>query len=86
MVASLCKLICSIAILTFSSLKRIQVKLVIIKRTKFNVIITNNPKPVEDYKNGKEQALQALVGQVMAKTKGKANGGLVLNMLKDKLK
>lgn len=35
--------------------------------------IKNNPKPVEDYQKGKEEALQFLVGQIMAQTKGKAN-------------
>jgi len=36
-------------------------------------IISQNPKPVEDYKKGKENALQFLVGKVMAKTKGRAD-------------
>ncbi len=35
--------------------------------------IVANPKAVEDYKKGKENALQFLVGQIMAKTKGKAS-------------
>lgn len=48
-------------------------------------IIKANPKPVEDYKKGKEAALQALVGKVMAQTKGKANAEMVLNLLKNKL-
>jgi len=51
-----------------------------------NEIIKNNPQPVQDYKNGKEKALQALVGQVMAKTKGKANPEIVLKLLKKLLK
>ena len=34
--------------------------------------ITNNPKVVADYKSGKEEALNFLVGQVMKATKGKA--------------
>ncbi|MFC1598995.1 Asp-tRNA(Asn)/Glu-tRNA(Gln) amidotransferase subunit GatB [Patescibacteria group bacterium] len=51
-----------------------------------DAIIKKNPKPVEDFKNGKEKALQALVGQVMAKTKGKANPEIVLKLLKNKLK
>ncbi|MDA1337506.1 MAG: Asp-tRNA(Asn)/Glu-tRNA(Gln) amidotransferase subunit GatB [bacterium] len=33
-------------------------------------IIKNNPKAVEDFKKGKENALQFLVGQLMAQTKG----------------
>ncbi|HLC20124.1 MAG TPA: Asp-tRNA(Asn)/Glu-tRNA(Gln) amidotransferase subunit GatB [Candidatus Nanoarchaeia archaeon] len=34
--------------------------------------IKNNPKPVEDYKSGNEEALNFLVGQVMRASKGKA--------------
>ena len=36
-------------------------------------IISNNPKAVEDYKGGKNGAIQFLVGQMMAKTRGKAS-------------
>ncbi len=36
-------------------------------------VIKKNPKPVGDYQKGKEEALQFLVGQIMAQTKGKAN-------------
>ena len=36
-------------------------------------IISANQKPVEDYKKGKEAALQFLVGQFMKETKGKVN-------------
>lgn len=36
-------------------------------------IISQNPKPVEDFKKGKGNALQFLIGQAMAKTRGKAN-------------
>jgi len=36
-------------------------------------VIAQNQKAVEDFKKGKENALQFLVGQVMAKTRGKAN-------------
>jgi len=36
-------------------------------------VIKKNPKAVEQYKSGKENAIQFLVGQVMAATKGKAN-------------
>ena len=38
-----------------------------------NDIISQNVNAVNDYKNGKEKALQALVGKVMSKTKGCAN-------------
>jgi aspartyl-tRNA(Asn)/glutamyl-tRNA(Gln) amidotransferase subunit B len=48
-------------------------------------VIAENPKPVEDYRNGKEKALGALVGQVMKATRGKANPQLVNKILKEKL-
>lgn len=48
-------------------------------------VIKENPGPAEDYKNGKEKAVQALVGKTMAATKGKANAEIVLNILKNKL-
>lgn len=49
-------------------------------------IITSNPKSVEDFKSGKEQAFGFLVGQTMRETKGKANPKLVNDILKEKLK
>lgn len=48
-------------------------------------VIEDNPKSVEDYKDGKEKALQFLMGQVMATTKGKANPQMVMELLKKKL-
>ena len=36
-------------------------------------VISKNPKAVEDYQNGKATAIQFLVGQIMAETKGKAS-------------
>ena len=36
-------------------------------------IISENPKPVEDFKKGKESALQFLIGKIMAETKGRVN-------------
>lgn len=36
-------------------------------------ILLSNMKLVEDYRNGKEQALKAVMGQAMSKTGGKAN-------------
>jgi aspartyl-tRNA(Asn)/glutamyl-tRNA(Gln) amidotransferase subunit B len=44
-------------------------------------VIDANPKAVEDYKNGKERAFAALVGQVMARTKGQANPKVVNEIL-----
>ena len=38
-----------------------------------------------DYKGGKEASLKFLVGQVMKLSKGKANPGLVNDLLKRKL-
>src|SRR3989339_791166 len=40
-------------------------------------IIEENPKPVEDYKKGKEAALQFLVGKAMSQTRGKANPEII---------
>lgn len=48
-------------------------------------VINNNPKPVNDYLNGKEAAIQALMGQMMKLTKGKANPKVVIGILKDLL-
>ncbi len=36
-------------------------------------VLTVDQKSVKDYKSGKEKALQTLIGQMMAKTKGKGN-------------
>ena len=48
-------------------------------------IIEDNPDAVEDVKNGKDRAIGFLVGQVMKETRGKANPGLVNQMLRNKL-
>lgn len=45
-------------------------------------VIASNAKSVEDYKAGKQNALQFLMGQVMAATKGKANPQKVMEILK----
>ncbi len=50
-----------------------------------NEIIKNNPKVVEDYKKGKANAPQFLIGQIMAKTKGKANPQVVRDILNKEL-
>ena len=47
--------------------------------------IANNPKSVEEYKAGKQGAINFLMGQVMKASKGKANPGAVMQMLKQKL-
>jgi aspartyl-tRNA(Asn)/glutamyl-tRNA(Gln) amidotransferase subunit B len=48
--------------------------------------IAQNPNPVADYKAGKVAALNALKGQVMKLSKGKANPSLVGEILERKLK
>ncbi|MFH1782430.1 MAG: Asp-tRNA(Asn)/Glu-tRNA(Gln) amidotransferase subunit GatB [Candidatus Omnitrophota bacterium] len=50
------------------------------------VIIKENPKSVNDFKNGKENAVMFLVGKVMAKTKGRANPKKANEILREKLK
>ncbi|GAA0137314.1 Asp-tRNA(Asn)/Glu-tRNA(Gln) amidotransferase subunit GatB [Paenibacillus sp. YSY-4.3] len=51
-----------------------------------NEVVADNPASVEDYKAGKEKAIGFLVGQVMKRSKGKANPGLVNKLLVDVLK
>jgi len=48
-------------------------------------VIKENPKSAGDYKEGKANALMFLVGQVMKKSKGKANPKLVQEVLKRSL-
>jgi aspartyl-tRNA(Asn)/glutamyl-tRNA(Gln) amidotransferase subunit B len=48
-------------------------------------VLKENSKSVDDYKQGKANALMFLVGQAMKKTKGKANPKLVQEMLKRRL-
>jgi len=48
-------------------------------------VIGANPKSAEEYRAGKEKAFNALVGQVMKATKGKANPQQVNEILKRKL-
>jgi aspartyl-tRNA(Asn)/glutamyl-tRNA(Gln) amidotransferase subunit B len=48
-------------------------------------VVVNNPGPAEQFRNGKEGALNALVGQVMKKTKGSANPQLAADLLRARL-
>ena len=48
-------------------------------------IIQENQQSVEDYHNGKERAIGFLVGQTMKAMKGKANPGIVAQILKELL-
>ena len=48
-------------------------------------IIEENPKVIEDYENGKKNALAFLIGQTMKATKGKANPKILTEIFKEKL-
>lgn len=48
-------------------------------------VLAANAKSVEEFRAGKDKAFNALVGQAMKATKGKANPGLVNELLKKKL-
>ena len=48
-------------------------------------VVANNPQSVADYKAGKKKAVGFLVGQVMKKTKGKANPQVINQMLTEVL-
>ncbi|MFH2105536.1 MAG: Asp-tRNA(Asn)/Glu-tRNA(Gln) amidotransferase subunit GatB [Parcubacteria group bacterium] len=48
-------------------------------------VVADNPGPVGDYKAGKGNALQFMVGQVMAATKGKADPQVAREALKGKI-
>jgi len=50
-----------------------------------DTVIQENNEVVESIKEGKESALQFLMGQVMAKTKGSANPQKVMEILKTKI-
>ncbi|MCG2585489.1 Asp-tRNA(Asn)/Glu-tRNA(Gln) amidotransferase subunit GatB [Massilia sp. TS11] len=48
-------------------------------------VIANNAKSVEQYKAGKEAAINALIGQAMKASRGKANPAQLTELLKKKL-
>ncbi len=48
-------------------------------------VLSNNPKQLQDYRNGKEKLFGFFVGQVMKASKGKADPSLVNELLKKKL-
>jgi aspartyl-tRNA(Asn)/glutamyl-tRNA(Gln) amidotransferase subunit B len=54
-------------------------------RSAIEKVIAENPQSVEDYRNGKEKAIGFLVGQTMKAMKGKANPGMVNQILKELL-
>jgi aspartyl-tRNA(Asn)/glutamyl-tRNA(Gln) amidotransferase subunit B len=47
--------------------------------------IADNPEAVEKIKAGKGQAIGAIVGAVMKETKGRADGGEVQKLIREKL-
>lgn len=49
-------------------------------------VIANNPQAVEDFKNGKVKALQALFGSCMKELKGAGNPAVIKELLENKLK
>ena len=48
-------------------------------------VLEDNPENVEKYKNGKTKLLGFFIGEVMKATKGKANPGLLNQIVKKKL-
>ncbi len=54
-------------------------------RSTVEQVLRDNPKSVEDYHNGKEKAIGFLVGQTMKAMKGKANPGMVNEILREVL-
>ncbi|MFH1037193.1 MAG: Asp-tRNA(Asn)/Glu-tRNA(Gln) amidotransferase subunit GatB [PVC group bacterium] len=48
-------------------------------------VISENPGPVADFREGKKQALSFLVGQAMKATRGTANPGMVNQLLRERL-
>lgn len=51
-----------------------------------NDVLDNNPKSIEDFKNGKDRAVGFLVGQVMKASKGQANPAMTNQLLQEELK
>jgi aspartyl-tRNA(Asn)/glutamyl-tRNA(Gln) amidotransferase subunit B len=50
-----------------------------------SAVIEANPKACEDFRGGRDVALQSLVGQVMKATRGRADARLVTTMLRERL-
>ena len=55
-------------------------------KTMANEVLDANPQSIEDYANGKDRAVGFLVGQVMKKSRGQANPGMVNKLLVELLK
>ncbi|NQV00572.1 MAG: Asp-tRNA(Asn)/Glu-tRNA(Gln) amidotransferase subunit GatB [Parcubacteria group bacterium] len=65
-------------------LKQVNDEDVLVKISK--KVIQENPQPAKDYQLGKENALQFLVGKVMAASRGQANPEIVKKLLTEALK
>ena len=50
-----------------------------------NDALDNNPKSIEDYKNGRDRAIGFLVGQIMKASKGQANPQMINKMLLEEI-
>jgi aspartyl-tRNA(Asn)/glutamyl-tRNA(Gln) amidotransferase subunit B len=48
-------------------------------------VLASNQKSVEEFRSGKEKAFNALVGQIMKASQGKANPSQVNELLRKKL-
>jgi aspartyl-tRNA(Asn)/glutamyl-tRNA(Gln) amidotransferase subunit B len=51
-----------------------------------NETLNEFPQSIEDYKNGKDRAVGFIVGQIMKKSKGKANPALTNKLVIEELK
>ena len=54
--------------------------------TMVNEVLDANPQAIEDFRNGKDRAVGFLVGQVMKKSRGQANPGMVNQLISAELK
>lgn len=52
---------------------------------KVSTVLDNNPEAVEDFKNGRESAINYLLGELMDETHGKANPGKAKQKIFDKI-
>ena len=50
-----------------------------------NELMDANPQAIEDFRNGKSRAVGFIVGQVMKKSRGQANPGMVSRMVNEEL-
>jgi len=51
-----------------------------------DAVILENTKAVSDYRAGKKEALNYLMGQVMRRMKGRADSKVIIEILSEKLK